>query len=411
MTASGPERVDWPVAAYITMGGQRPPLHYFHALDDFQQQARPFLRTEEAPGYWVFTDYGAILDGLRRPELFSSRVLAVPDDDPLSRRIPFMLDPPEHTTWRRLLRPYFSRGRIARSEDHHREIAQGIIEGLRPIGECDFYREFADVFAVACLLHLMGLPPDRGSDFLRWEHTILLGDPLIDPDGSAAVAAMTEAAQYFHGVIAQLREHPDSRGDDIIRHAVGWRIDGRPVSDSEIVSCLLALFIAGLETVTAQLSYIFLHLAMHDADRQRIIVDPQIAPYATEEFLRAYPIAQTARMAVQDGDFHGCPIRARDMVAFPLGMAGRDDQVFPGAKAVDLDRRMIRHISFGAGPHRCLGSHLARQELTVAIQEWHRLIPDYRVADPARVVEHASSVYSLEALPLAWDIAASADSG
>jgi len=170
-----------------------------------------------------------------------------------------------------------------------------------------------------------------------------------------------------------------------------------------VLSCLLLLFMAGLDTVTSQLSYSFLHLATHEADRARLAADPGLVPHAVEELMRAYPIVQTARRATRDIEFHGCPVKAGDMVAFPLGMAGRDAKEYPGAKQVDLDREVTRHISFGAGPHRCLGSHLARQELAVALHEWHKLIPDYRVADPARVVEHSGGVYSLEALPLAWD--------
>jgi cytochrome P450 len=159
---------------------------------------------------------------------------------------------------------------------------------------------------------------------------------------------------------------------------------------------------AGLDTVASQLSYAFLHLATHDADRKRLVAEPELVPHAVEEMLRAYPIVQTARIATQDLDFHGCPVKAGDMVAFPLSCAGRDESTYDNAKQVDLDRKNPKHISFGAGPHRCLGSHLARQELVVALQEWHRLIPDYRIEDMDAVVEHSGGVYSLESLPLSW---------
>jgi cytochrome P450 len=151
------------------------------------------------------------------------------------------------------------------------------------------------------------------------------------------------------------------------------------------------------------LSYSFLHLATHDADRRRIVTQPEIIPHAVEELLRVYPTLQTARRAVQDTEFHGCPIKADEIVVFPLGMAGRDERVCPHAKKVDLDRAIIRHVSSGAGPHHCIGQYLVRQELAVALQEWHKVIPAYRVADPGRIVEHAKGVYSLETLPLSWD--------
>jgi cytochrome P450 len=396
------ERAGCPVADYINMGDQRPPLHYFQALDGFQDHARPFLRTEDAQGYWVFTDHEAILDGLQHPELFSSRVMVVTEPDPPYKWIPIMLDPPEHTKWRRVLGSYFSPGRVERLEDDQRRFARELIERFRARGECDFYTEFANAFPATIFLQIMGLPVDRLGDFLVWEHKILHATAESDPDRSIAFGAMMEVMGYFQEVIAQKREHPEARGDDIVSHAIEWRIDGQPTADEDLLSCMLLLFMAGLDTVAAQLSYSFLHLATHDADRRRIAAEPEIVPHAVEELLRAYPIVQTGRKATRDVEFHGCPVRAGDMVAFPLGMAGRDDRVYPNAKQVDLDRATTRHISFGAGPHRCLGSHLARQELTVALQEWHKLIPDYHVADPGRIVEHSGGVYSLEALPLAW---------
>jgi cytochrome P450 len=214
---------------------------------------------------------------------------------------------------------------------------------------------------------------------------------------------MMEVMGYFQGLITEKREHPESRGDDLVSHAIDWKIDGEPAKDEDILSCCLLLFMAGLDTVASQLSYTFFHLATHDEDRKRLVADPGLIPHAIEETMRAYPIVQTARRATQDVEFHGCPIKAGDMVAFPLGFAGRDEATYPNAKQVDLDRKNPKHISFGAGPHRCLGSHLARQEMAVALEEWHKLIPDYRVTDMDAVVEHSGGVYSLEALPLAWD--------
>jgi cytochrome P450 len=157
---------------------------------------------------------------------------------------------------------------------------------------------------------------------------------------------------------------------------------------------------AGLDTVAAQSSYALLHLATHPQDRARVAQTPELIPGAVEELLRAYPIVQTARKATRDAEFHGCPIKAGDMAAFPLAAAGRDESVYPNARQVDLDRDVTRHLSFGGGPHRCLGSHLARQELTVLLAEWHRQIPDYELVDvPA---EHSGGVWGLQALPLRW---------
>src|SRR3546814_18780325 len=114
---------------------------------------------------------------------------------------------------------------------------------------------------------------------------------------------------------------------------------------------------------------------------ERLLADPSLMPSAVEEVLRTFPIVQTARKVTTDTDFHGCPVRAGDMVVFPLGSANRDEQAFPGATDFQLDRGPSRHNAFGAGPHRCLGSHLSRQEMQTALAEWHRRIPRYQL-DP-----------------------------
>jgi cytochrome P450 len=151
--------------------------------------------------------------------------------------------------------------------------------------------------------------------------------------------------------------------------------------------------------VSVTLGWIFLHLARNDDDRRRIAHDPALIPTAVEEFLRAYAIVIPARKVMADNDLQGCPMKAGDMVCIPLNAATRDEAAFPHATTVDITRKPNRHIAFGAGPHRCLGSHLARQELRIALEEWHKRIPNYRVPDDAQLVETGSQL-GLESLPL-----------
>lgn len=404
MTTKPTDQTSCPATGYTFARGSDPALSNFRRLDGIQAQCRPFLRADEEPGYWVFTDYDAILEGLQHPELFSSSVIVPTEPDPPYKWIPVMLDPPEHTKWRHLLGLYFSPGRVKALEDEQRRFATDLIEKFRAEGRCDFYADFAEVFPTTIFLQILGLPIDKLADFMVWEDKILHGTPERDPDRSIGIGAMMEVMGYFSGLIAERRDNPESRGDDIVSHAIEWEIDGEKPSDNDLLACMLLLFMAGLDTVAAQLAYTFYHLATNPKDRQRLAGDPSCVPAAVEELLRAYPIVQTARKATTDMEFHGCPIKKGDMIAFPLAMANRDPKVFPRGGMVDLDAARPRHIGFGAGPHRCLGSHLARQELTVAIQEWHRLIPDYRIADESAIQEHSGGVYSLERLPLQWEI-------
>jgi cytochrome P450 len=162
------------------------------------------------------------------------------------------------------------------------------------------------------------------------------------------------------------------------------------------------MFMAGLDTVTIQLNYSWWHLATHDGDRARIVKEPEIIPNAVEELLRAYAFVAPGRKVMKDGDFHGCPMKAGDMVLLPLCGATRDPAAFPEPTRVDFDRPANNHLAFGAGPHRCLGSHLARRELRVALEEWHKRIPDYRIPDGAVIDEHGS-MFGINQLPLVWD--------
>lgn len=391
-----------PVAKYKFSSGPDPVGSNFKRLDAYQEQHRPFFRSDDAAGYWVFTDHDVILEGLQHPELFSSAVMVPVDPNPLYKWIPVMLDPPDHTKWRHLLSLYFSPGRVRKLEDEQRVFARELIEKFRASGSCDFYDDFAKVFPTTIFLQIMGLPIGKLDDFMVWEHKILHATPESDPDRSVAAGAMMEVVGYFNGLIAEKRADPAKRADDIVSHALEWRIDGEAPTDADVLSCMLLLFMAGLDTVASQLSYAFYHLANHPADRQKLVDDPSRVPDAVEEFVRAFPIVQTARIATQDGDFHGCPIKQGDLVAFPLSMANRDPQEHTRGGGVDIDQKRVRHIGFGAGPHRCLGSHLARQEMVVALQEWHRVIPDYEIADEAAVVEHTGGVYGIDKLPLRW---------
>ncbi|BBU21127.1 cytochrome P450 [Mycobacterium xenopi] len=399
------DQSDDQVLEYRFLRGGDPPCSNFARLDRFQERHRPFRRVhEDANDYWVMTDHDAILEGLQQPELFSNAVMVPIEPNPPYKWIPMMLDPPEHGKWRHVLGLYFSPGRVSKLEDAQRAFAAELIEKFRGNGSCDFYTDFAAVFPTTIFLQIMGLPTDKLEDFMRWEDKILHATPESDPDRSMALNAMLEVMGYFSGLITQKREDPGARGDDIVSHAIEWKIDGEAPSDNDLLSCMLLLFMAGLDTVAAQLSYAFYHLATHPADREKLVADPSKAPEAVEELVRAYAIVQTARIATKDMDFHGCPIKKGDIVAFPLGMANRDPNEFPRGGTVDFDAPRPRHIAFGAGPHRCLGSHLARQEMTVALQEWHRRIPDYEIADESVVSEHTGGVYSLDRLPLRWNI-------
>ncbi|GAA3527054.1 cytochrome P450 [Amycolatopsis ultiminotia] len=397
---SAPTAGGCPIVDHVLRPPAVPALMHFARMDGYQDTATPAVRTEEAGGYWIFTDQETILDGLQQPDLWSSSVIVPTESNPAYRWIPAMLDPPQHTKWRRLLGGYLSPGRTKAMRSGQHRLARRLVEDLRAKGECDFVTEFARIFPSTIFLGIMGMPPEKLPEFLEWEDMILHQDDTQDPDGAIRMAGMKAVQQYFAELIAERRANPEPDATDIVSAAVQWSIDGVPVTDADVLNCLLLLFMAGLDTVASQSSYAMLHLATHPADRKRVVDDPALIPHAVEELLRTYPIVQTARKATRDADFHGCPVKEGDMAAFPLAAAGRDVAAYPNARTVDLDRTTTRHLSFGAGPHRCLGSHLARQELAIVLEEWHRLIPGYELGGSP--VEHAGGVWGLDSLPLRW---------
>jgi len=376
----------------------KPAGTWLKTYDDLRARF-PWFRNEFGPGFWTVVNYEGILQIMQSPEIFSNSVVVAHEPDPPYKWIPEMLDGDEHKQWRRQLGPLFAPGAVERLDDTVRQRAVELIDRLVDRGSADFMAEFAQRFPTTIFLELMGLPVGELDQFLEWEHDILHAGGGDEERLQKQIAAMMAVMGRFSTVIAERREQPR---DDIVSKALGYEIDGKPVTDADLLSFCLLMFMAGLDTVSVTLGWTFLHLARNDDDRQRIVADPRLIPSAVEEFLRAYAIVIPARKVMKDVDVQGCPMKAGDMVNIPLNAATRDDTAFPNAAKVDITRKPNNHIAFGAGPHRCLGSHLARRELKIALEEWHKRIPHYRVAANAELVETGGQL-GLEALPLEWD--------
>jgi len=255
-----------------------------------------------------------------------------------------------------------------------------LLEPLVDEGGCDFVASFGSRFPTTVFMDLMGMPLSEFDQFMAWEDAILHQTHEEDPDGSRAYAAQVAVMEYFRDVIHDRQANPT---DDLTSYIANGRIDGQPIAEQDLLFVLLLMFMAGLDTVTQQLAYSFLHLARHPDDRRRIVEHADVIADAVEELLRVYAIVVPGRKANRDQVFHGCPISKGDMVILPLVAANHDPEVFPEPDKIVLDRKPNPHIAFGAGPHRCLGSHLARRELRIALEEWHKRIPEYRLADGA----------------------------
>jgi cytochrome P450 len=190
----------------------------------------------------------------------------------------------------------------------------------------------------------------------------------------------SEVSAYFAAVIAERRGQPPR--DDLLSKLLTAEVDGERLSDEDVIDISFLMILAGLDTVTDTLTCSFKFLAENSAHRQQIIDDPSVIPAAVEELLRwETPVMSIIRVAQTNAEIEGCPVRKGDFVLACLGSANTDENEFENADQVEFARNPNRHIAFGGGIHRCLGSHLARQELRVALREWHRRIPHYSLPD------------------------------
>ena len=373
-------------------------LEHFAVFDKMRDQRGMTFGDALGNEFWLVSRMEEIRAAFQTPEVFSNRAVSPYDPDPSYKWIPEMLDAPEHTKWRQLLGPFFTPGTVDRMEEKMRRQFNEIIDDVIERGECDFVHDVALRFPNTIFMEMLGLPVSDAAIFQVWVTQILHGG--VAERAVKAPLAMDAVKAYFADLIAQRREEPQ---DDILSTVTSFEIDGAPVSDDDLMALLLLLFMAGLDTVAMQLCYSFLHLATHDEDRARLVENPALIPSAIEEFVRYYAFVTPGRKVVKDSELGGCPITAGQMVYLPLVSANRDPEAFPDADKVLIDRSPNPHIGFGAGAHRCLGSHLARRELKIALEEWHRRIPQYELRPGATVTEHGGQI-GLDNLPLRWDV-------
>ncbi|MEV7871592.1 cytochrome P450 [Streptomyces sp. NPDC088124] len=366
----------------------------------------PVVFSRAHGGHWLVTRYAEIHEVLRNPGTYSSHPNNLVNAGD-GKFLPLELDPPEHTPYRQALQPLFNPPRMKALEPEIRGIVHGLIDRFAGRGTCEFVEEFAHALPTAVFLALMGWPQRDASMFTECTDTALQGRPGASEEESDAARA--EAAQrmfgYFAEVIAERRGRPDA-GDDVTAAIINTPLrigdTTRPLTDDELCRMFFLLLIAGLHTVQGSLAWGLTHLSANPGERRRVVDDPALVPGAVEEILRLEAAVSAGRRVTRDTELGGVRLRAGDQLLLLLNGANRDGGEFTDPDEVRVDRTPNRHLSFGSGPHRCLGSHLARIELRIALEEIHRRIPDYRIDPEDRVVSHATQVRGVVRLPLVF---------
>jgi cytochrome P450 len=376
----------------------RDPVPFYGAL----REHCPVATMDGLDNTHIISRYEDVKFALRHPEIFSSDFVAVDigQDRPL---IPLQIDPPEHAKYRRLMDPQLGPKEIAPLEADTRKLVNEIIDGFAGRGECDFHAEFSVPFPCTVFLQLSGLPLSQVEQFLTWKDNIIRPDvPMGDMDAAREIRHSTGRDMYafFGDVIDDRIANP---GDDVISRFVHGLVDDRAMSRDEVLDVCYLFILGGLDTVTSTLDCSIAYLAQRPAHRQALVDDPSLVPHAVEELLRLHtPVMQVIRVVAQEHEMHGVKMMPGDTVMVMVGAADTDPDEFDAPDEFVAAREANRHFAFGGGPHRCLGSHLARFELKIALEELHKRVPDYSIVEGAEL-EYSPGIREIRELPLRFE--------
>jgi cytochrome P450 len=307
--------------------------------------------------------------------------------------VPSQADPPDHTDYRMMINPMFTPKRIATLEEGIRSHARSFVDKIKTKRECDFYKEFAAEFPIKVFLLMMGMPLEMTPQFLEWERTMIRS-----ADIKAVTDTIEQVASYLEQTIAERRKNP---GDDLISYGARAEHKGRTFTDQELLGFCFSLFMGGMDTVTVNMSHHFVHLAKRPDHQAYLRADMSRASDAVEELARAYAVVVQMRDCIKETQIFGQTILPGDKLTLPTTLVNRAPAEFDRPKEVILDRKP-RHLTFGIGPHLCLGVHLARRELRIAIEEFLTEIPEFRLPEGTQIRYDLGGVAQALEVPLVW---------
>ncbi|MGE3690603.1 MAG: cytochrome P450 [Novosphingobium sp.] len=374
---------------------------------DLLRNAPPVFWTPHNGGHWVICSHDAISRAARDWDVFSSdhighnaELLASAsnyDRSTAVNPVPIMLDPPEHTKYRAPLQTVFSPRAMMALKDKIADLTARLIEEVKPRGHCEFMAEIAEPIPVQVFLELFGLPLERQAEFRRIAKEHLSAEFGGHEDSQRKLREIVDVMQ---DTLIARRDNPK---DDLISHLWSTRVDGQPLSLRDMENYCVLLFIAGLDTVVNGMGHGIRHLASDPALQAQLRSEPKLIVEAAEELLRRYTFLAVVRTVGKDTVWDGIEFRRGDRVEINYPTADVDAAEFPAPHKFDLNRENKAHFAFGAGPHRCLGSHLARIELQTLYEEMLKRLPLFRL-DPAHPVTYrCGPVIGPREVHLVWD--------
>jgi cytochrome P450 len=351
-------------------------------------------------GTWVLTSPEAVQFAHRNPAIFSSALAFGATGIPLPL-IPVAVDPPDHLKYRRVLDPMLAPRVVNAMEDDLRAQIRDLVAAFAGTGECDVVRDVARLYPTQVFLTAFGLPLEHRDELIGWVETMNENSTTgtAEPTPEVAEAAMAMFT-FLQGYIDEKRSKP---GDDMLSHVLA--LEGEDAwTNEEVLGLTFLITIAGLDTVTGAIGFTMLHLAGNPELRRRMLADPALVGPVIEEVLRLEtPAPNTPRVTTEAVEVCGVQIPAGAPVMLCLATANRARAQYEHPDDIDLAQADRGHVTFGGGIHRCLGSHLARREVRLVVEEFHRIIPEYEI-EPGFEPEAVwpSATLHLAALPLVF---------
>jgi len=360
----------------------------------------PIAHTERFGGAWLPVNHADVSAIAHDTEHFSSEFVIVnpfkPDGSTRPRGFapPITSDPPFHQESRRILLPAFSPREIDKWEPATRKVCVELLDAIEGMDNpVDIAQNYTQHIPVRVIAEMLGLPEEDGDKFRGFIYRILEA-----PGGGHNIEYEDTLDFYLRQKIEERELNP--KDGDLIDFLMNAEMGGEKLTGDHIGGTIALLLIAGIDTTWSSIGASLWHLAQHPEDRKRLIEDPDVLPFAVEEFLRVYAPVTMARIVAKDVEVGGVCMREGDWTLLPFPAANRDPEAFEDADKFIIDRQKNRHVAFGLGIHRCLGSNLARMELTVAIDEWMKRYPEFSLADPASVRWSTGQVRGPRELPV-----------
>jgi cytochrome P450 len=367
--------------------------------DDLRQRC-PVAHTERFGGAWLPTRYDDVAAVAYDTEHFSSRAIIASNVRPprslapVGTAPPISSDPPFHHDARKLLLPAFTRTAVARYEESTRAFCHSLVDALAGRDVVDAAADYAQHVPVRVMADMLGFPPEDGPRFRHFVENALEGIDLPPEE------RLARSSSLFDYLLVQIRDHLEHPRDDLTGHLLEAELYGRRLEPAHVAGSMALLLIAGIDTTWSAIGASLWHLAGHPDDRRRLVAEPGLRTTAVEEFLRAYAPVTMARVVKEDLTWRGVDMKAEDWVLLSFPAANRDPAQFERADEVLVDRQVNRHAAFGLGIHRCVGSHLARMELRVALDVWLDRVPEFTLADPDAVRWSTGQIRGPRTLPV-----------